>query len=95
MARAEPDIQVNVPTTAKNGCTPYVYVDGIERDILADGVGDPSVQVQKVQTSKYEGYIVYYHKSKMQYHKSVDQNLPIGSGVTESACKELYSGPRF
>ena len=29
------------------------------------------------------------HKSKMQYHKNVDQNLPIGSGVTESACKEL------
>ncbi len=29
------------------------------------------------------------HKSKMQYHKNVDQNLPIGSGVTESACKEI------
>ena len=29
------------------------------------------------------------HKSKMQYHKNVDQDLPIGSGVTESACKEL------
>lgn len=29
------------------------------------------------------------HKAKMQYHKSFDQNLPIGSGVTESACKEI------
>lgn len=29
------------------------------------------------------------HKSKMQYYKNIDQNLPIGSGVTESACKEL------
>lgn len=29
------------------------------------------------------------HKSKMQYHKNVDQNLPIGSGVTESACKAI------
>ncbi len=29
------------------------------------------------------------HKSKMQYYKNVDENLPIGSGVTESACKEL------
>lgn len=29
------------------------------------------------------------HKSKMQYHKNVEQNLPIGSGVTESACKEI------
>ena len=29
------------------------------------------------------------HKSKMQYYKNLEQNLPIGSGVTESACKEL------
>ena len=29
------------------------------------------------------------HKSKMQYHKNVDGQLPIGSGVTESACKEI------
>ena len=29
------------------------------------------------------------HKSKMQYHSNVVQNFPIGSGVTESACKEM------
>jgi hypothetical protein len=62
----EPVIQVNVPTTAKEGCTPYVYVDGVQRDIIADGVGDPSVQVQKVQTKKNQGFIIYYHKSKLQ-----------------------------
>lgn len=29
------------------------------------------------------------HKSKMQYHSNVSANLPIGSGVTESACKTI------
>ncbi len=29
------------------------------------------------------------HKSKMQYHSNVAQNLPIGSGVTEAACKAI------
>jgi hypothetical protein len=29
------------------------------------------------------------HKSKMQYHKNVAENMPIGSGVTESACKAI------
>ena len=29
------------------------------------------------------------HKSKMQYHKNIEQNLPIGSGVTEAACKAI------
>ena len=29
------------------------------------------------------------HKSKMQYYKNVENNLPIGSGVTESACKTI------
>jgi hypothetical protein len=29
------------------------------------------------------------HKSKMQYHKNVAENLPIGSGVTEAACKAI------
>jgi len=29
------------------------------------------------------------HKSKMQYYKNVAENMPIGSGVTESACKTI------
>ena len=29
------------------------------------------------------------HKPKMQYHKNLAQNMPIGSGVTEAACKTL------
>jgi len=29
------------------------------------------------------------HKSKMRYHKNTAQNQPIGSGVTEAACKSL------
>jgi hypothetical protein len=35
--------------------------------------------------------ITYYenHKSKMMYARHVKQNLPIGSGVTEAACKVL------
>lgn len=29
------------------------------------------------------------HKDKMQYHKNTDSKMPIGSGVTEAACKSL------
>lgn len=29
------------------------------------------------------------HKSKMQYHKNLASNMPIGSGVTEAACKTI------
>jgi hypothetical protein len=29
------------------------------------------------------------HKSKMRFSKSVDKNLPIGSGVTEAGCKVI------
>jgi hypothetical protein len=29
------------------------------------------------------------HKEKMQYYKNTEMNMPIGSGVTESACKSL------
>ena len=29
------------------------------------------------------------HKEKMQYYKNTESNMPIGSGVTEAACKSL------
>jgi hypothetical protein len=29
------------------------------------------------------------HKTKMQYYKNTASNMPIGSGVTEAACKSL------
>ena len=63
----EPTIQINVPPTSENGCTPYVYVDGEERDVESFGVGDESVQVQKVLSKDREGFILYYHGSKVGY----------------------------
>ena len=29
------------------------------------------------------------HKNKMQYYKNIAENMPIGSGVTEAACKTI------
>ena len=29
------------------------------------------------------------HRDKMQYYKNVDANMPIGSGITEAACKTI------
>jgi von Willebrand factor type D domain len=62
----QPKIQVNVPDSSVNGCTPYMYVDGVERQVGSDGIGVPSVQVQKVETTTEAGFIIFYHGSKVQ-----------------------------
>jgi len=46
----------------------------------------------RVDNKKQLNTVITYltnHKAKMQYHKNIDQNLPIGSGVTEAACKAI------
>ena len=52
------------------------------------------IQTQKISAAnqkQLQKTITYLknHKSKMHYHANVKQNFPIGSGVTESACKEM------
>ena len=41
-----------------------------------------------------EGELNYFrnHRDRMQYKRHEDLNLPIGSGITESACKTLVGG---
>lgn len=64
----EPVIQITVPKSNDNGCTPYVYVGGstVPVDIAVDGVGDPTVLVESIKSGKREGYKIYYSKSKVE-----------------------------
>ena len=48
-------------------------------------------RLRQQQRDDLKTSITYFenHKSKMKYARNQDQNLPIGSGVTEAACKTL------
>ena len=45
----------------------------------------------KKVTEQLESAITYFenHQAQMNYSQSLEENLPIGSGVTEAACKTL------
>lgn len=47
--------------------------------------------LRQQQKDELTASITYFenHRSKMRYAQNQDQNLPIGSGVTEAACKTL------
>lgn len=82
----EPRIQVNVPQTSENGCTPYVYVNGILRNVVADGVGDESVQVQSLVTKNYVGLVFYYHGSKVQLTTMAKKSSKNGCVLAAKIC---------
>ena len=46
---------------------------------------------KKKKNDKLKSAITYFsnNRDKMSYYKHVDNNMPIGSGITESACKVL------
>jgi hypothetical protein len=48
-------------------------------------------KLDKTVTDKLNSAITYFrnHKHKMDYASYLAKNLPIGSGVTEAACKRL------
>jgi hypothetical protein len=82
----EPVIQVQVPSSSSNGCTPYVYVDGIKVDVDAGDVLDSSVQIQKVSTKKDVGYIIYYHGSKVQLTTMAKKSSANGCVLASKIC---------
>jgi hypothetical protein len=48
-------------------------------------------KIPKSEAKKLDATITYFenHKLKMKYSRNIDQNLPIGSGVTEAGCKVI------
>jgi hypothetical protein len=52
---------------------------------------DEQNEIPQAQKEKFESAITYFdnNKGKMCYAKNIKQNLPIGSGVTEAACKVI------
>ncbi|CAB9498350.1 Inherit from bactNOG: hemolysin-type calcium-binding region [Seminavis robusta] len=62
-----PRIQVNVPSSAKNGlCTPYEYLNKVKRDIAGLDEGQASFQTEVVVSGTREGQVIYFHESKIQ-----------------------------
>ena len=50
---------------------------------------DEENKLSKNHHSELQTIITYLRnqKNRMQYHKNIKNNYPIGSGVTEAACK--------
>jgi len=50
-----------------------------------------SAKFNETERETLQSSVTYFenHKDKMRYSKNQKENLPIGSGVTESACKTL------
>lgn len=61
------------------------------KDILAQMKKFVSKKLTKITSEKLTKAITYFtnHVHQMDYHTHADSNLPIGSGVTEAACKTL------
>jgi hypothetical protein len=82
----EPSIQVEVPSSGSNGCVPYVYVNGVKRDVEKSGVGTSAVQIQAVHTSNEDGYIIYYHGSKVQLTTMAKKSSANGCVLATKLC---------
>lgn len=66
----------------KKGAAKHIL--GSMEDILAD-------MKRGTRMKQLKGSVIYFrnHYSQMQYWRHTNENLPIGSGVTEAACKRL------
>lgn len=61
----EPIVQVNVPNDSKNGCSPYLFLDG-EKVTVQDDKTFEGVRIKKTATTANEGYIFYYENTDVQ-----------------------------
>jgi len=72
-------------------CHNLKHLDG-EADKILDEMKDfKNKKLSKVIKENLNSSITYFenHKSEMNYAESLEANLPIGSGVTEAACKTV------
>ncbi|CAB9526146.1 sushi domain containing 2 [Seminavis robusta] len=83
----EPLIQVSVPETSENGCTPFVYVNGILKDAseLA-ALEDDFVQVKEVHKKNTDGFIFYYLNSKVQLTTMAKKSSKNGCVLSSKIC---------
>lgn len=72
-------------------CHNLKHLDGEAEKILEEMKDFKNKKLSKVIKENLESSITYFenHKSEMNYAESIEENLPIGSGVTEAACKTV------
>ncbi len=72
-------------------CHELKHEKGAAKKILAELKGLPTAGLNESQREGLRKAVTYFenHHHQMKYAQRVEANLPIGSGVTEAACKTL------
>ena len=67
------------------------YKDGGAEELLEDMISFRTKRVSKSKKEKLESSITYFtnHQHQMDYAQAAEDGMPIGSGVTEAACKVI------
>ena len=74
-----------------DACHQLKHNENAANDLLKQMTDKQSSKLNKNLASKLKAAITYFtnQKHRMNYYEHMQQNLPIGSGVTEAACKVL------
>jgi len=72
-------------------CHDLKHIEGAADNILDEIKAFKNKKLSKATKENLDSSITYFenHKSEMNYAESIEANLPIGSGVTEAACKTV------
>jgi len=72
-------------------CQELKHVEGAADEILNEIKTFKPKKLSKVVKESLDSSITYFEnqKSEMNYAESLEENLPLGSGVTEAACKTV------
>lgn len=74
-----------------DSCHKLKHEDDGATELLDEFISYRNKKLNEQKKEKLESSITYFtnHSPKMQYSKYINKNYPIGSGVTESACKVI------
>lgn len=75
----------------QENCSKLKHEKGAGETLLTMMCGIKSTRLAKAQKEGLEDAITYFenHKHQMLYAEALENNLPIGSGVTEAGCKVI------
>jgi hypothetical protein len=75
----------------QENCSKLKHEKGAGKTLLAMMGGIKSTRLAKAQKEGLEDAITYFenHQHQMLYAEALENNLPIGSGVTEAGCKVI------
>ena len=75
----------------RNSCHKLKHEENGAKELLSEFIGYRTKRLNQQKKEKLETSITYFTNqlSKMNYSEYSRKNYPIGSGVTESACKVI------